>query len=104
MQPRGRDVQVLHRPAAEPGQVADVADHGAGYDRADAENAGQAGGYGLFLTDRGMRQLPAWLFGLAGIHGRSAVLAVAPAQIYAPGGRPPFVALACGVPKLVQSI
>ena len=49
----------------------------------------------LFLTDRGMRRLPAWLFGFAGIRGRAAVLAVTPAQIFTPpiqrGQRPPFV-------------
>jgi hypothetical protein len=49
----------------------------------------------MFLTDRGMRRLPAWLFGFAGVRGRAAVLAVAPARIFTPpirlGGRPPFV-------------
>ena|SRR5215472_9873800 len=49
----------------------------------------------VFLTDRGMRRLPAWLFGFAGISGQAAVLAVAPAQIFTPPiqrrGRPPFV-------------
>jgi hypothetical protein len=52
-------------------------------------------GTGVFLTDRGLRRLPAWLFGFVGIHGPAAVLAVAPAQIFSPpiptGGRPPVV-------------
>jgi hypothetical protein len=51
-------------------------------------------GTAVFLTDRGLRRLPAWLFGFPGIHGPAAVLAVAPAQIFSPpipaGGRPPF--------------
>jgi hypothetical protein len=37
-----------------------------------------------FMTDRGMRQLPAWLFGFRGIQGSAAVLAVAPAGIFSP--------------------
>ena len=56
----------------------------------------------MFLTDRGMRRLPAWLFGFAGIRGRAAVLAVAPAQIFTPpvqrDGRPPLVTSAVLAP------
>jgi hypothetical protein len=52
-------------------------------------------GTGVFLTDRGLRRLPAWLFGFAGVRGPAAVLAVAPAQIFRPpvpaGRRPPVV-------------
>jgi hypothetical protein len=52
-------------------------------------------GTGVFLTDRGPRRLPAWLFSFAGVRGPAAVLAVAPAQIFAPpipaGGQPSFV-------------
>jgi hypothetical protein len=39
---------------------------------------------GLFATDRGARQLPAWLFGFAGVPDPAAVLAVAPSRIFAP--------------------
>lgn len=52
-------------------------------------------GAAMFLTDRGLRRLPAWLFSFAAIRGPAAVLAVAPAQIFrlpAPAGeRPPLV-------------
>ena len=52
-------------------------------------------GAATFVTDRGPRQLPAWLFGFAGVRGTAAVLAVAPARVFplpAPaGGRPPLV-------------
>lgn len=52
-------------------------------------------GIGMFVTDRGLQRLPAWLFSFAGIRGPAAVLAVAPAEIFTPparpGGRPPFV-------------
>jgi hypothetical protein len=47
-----------------------------------------------FETDRGVRQLPAWVFTFAGISGWRAVLAVAPASIYplpAPLSTPPGV-------------
>jgi hypothetical protein len=39
-------------------------------------------GTGLFATDRGLRQLPAWLFGFAGVRDPAAVLAVAPSRIF----------------------
>ncbi len=43
-------------------------------------------GTGVFDTDRGLRRLPAWLFGLRDVRGPAAVLAVAPAAIFsAPG-------------------
>jgi len=52
-------------------------------------------GTGVFVTDRGVRRLPAWLFGFAGVRGPAAVLAVAPGDIFTPpvpaGGRPPVV-------------
>lgn len=52
-------------------------------------------GAGVFVTDRGPRRLPAWLFGFAGVRGPAAVLAAAPRGIFTPpipaGGRPPFV-------------
>ena len=41
-------------------------------------------GTGVFATDRGFRQLPAWLFGFAGVTDPAAVLAVAPSRIFAP--------------------
>jgi hypothetical protein len=41
-------------------------------------------GTGVFLTGRGLRRLPAWLFGFAGVHGLAAVLAVVPARIFSP--------------------
>ena len=41
-------------------------------------------GTGLFATDRGVRQLPAWLFGFAGVPDPAAALAVAPSRIFAP--------------------
>jgi hypothetical protein len=41
-------------------------------------------GTGLFATDRGSRELPAWLFGFAGVPDPAAVLAVAPSRIFAP--------------------
>jgi hypothetical protein len=51
-------------------------------------------GAAMFMTDRGLRRLPAWLFGFAAIRGTAAVLAVAPAQIFplpAPAnGQPPL--------------
>jgi hypothetical protein len=40
-------------------------------------------GTGLFLTDRGWRVLPAWLFSISGVHNPAKVLAVAPSAIYA---------------------
>lgn len=53
-------------------------------------------GTALFDTDRGPRQLPAWLFGLAGVRDPAGVLAVAAGRIFVPPGRPanprPFVA------------
>jgi hypothetical protein len=45
-------------------------------------------GTGVFATDRGVRQLPAWLFGFAGVLDPAAVLAVAPSRIFAPPARP----------------
>jgi hypothetical protein len=39
-------------------------------------------GSGLFLTDRGWRLLPAWLFSLSGVQNPAKVLAVAPKDIY----------------------
>ena len=45
-------------------------------------------GTGLFATDRGVRRLPAWLFGFAGIPDPAAVLAVAPSRIFAPPAGP----------------
>jgi hypothetical protein len=36
-------------------------------------------GTGVFVTDRGLRRLPAWQFGFAGVRGPAAVLAVAAA-------------------------
>jgi len=52
-------------------------------------------GTALFDTDRGPRQLPAWLFGLAGVRDPAGVLAVAPSRIFVPARRPadprPFV-------------
>jgi hypothetical protein len=52
-------------------------------------------GAATFVTDRGLRRLPAWLFSFAAVHGPAAVLAVAPAQIFplpAPAGeQPPLV-------------
>ena len=55
-------------------------------------------GTAVFDTDRGPRQLPAWLFGLAGVHDPAAVLAVAASRIFVPHGRPanghPFVLVA----------
>jgi hypothetical protein len=53
-------------------------------------------GAAAFSTDRGVRQLPAWLFGLAGVRDPVGVLAVAAGRIFAPRVRPangnPFVA------------
>jgi hypothetical protein len=40
-------------------------------------------GSGLFLTDRGWRVLPAWLFSLSGVQNPAKVLAVGPSAIYA---------------------
>jgi hypothetical protein len=52
-------------------------------------------GTAKFVTDRGLRRLPAWLLSFAGVRGPAAVLAVAPAQIFPSpvpaGGRPPLV-------------
>ena len=53
-------------------------------------------GAAMFMTDRGLRRLPAWLFGFAAIRGTAAVLAVAPAQIF------PLPASANGQPPLVN--
>ena len=39
-------------------------------------------GSGLFLTDRGWRVLPAWLFSLSGIQNPAKVFAVGPSAIY----------------------
>jgi hypothetical protein len=44
-------------------------------------------GTGVFPTDRGLRQLPAWLFAFRGIQDPAAVLAVAPSRIFSPPGR-----------------
>jgi len=41
---------------------------------------------GTFRTDRGERTLPAWLFSLVGVQAPVAVLAVAPAALWAPDG------------------
>jgi hypothetical protein len=53
-------------------------------------------GTAVFNTDRGARQLPAWLFGLAGVRDPVGVLAVAGRRIFAPRARSasgnPFVA------------
>lgn len=53
-------------------------------------------GTAVFDTDRGPRQLPAWLFGLAGVRDPAGVLAIARSRIFTPRGRPangrPFVA------------
>jgi hypothetical protein len=43
---------------------------------------GVALGTGLFLTDRGWRTLPAWLFSLSGVQNPAKVLAVALSDIY----------------------
>ena len=55
-------------------------------------------GTAVFNTDRGARQLPAWLFGLAGVRDPVGVLAVANSRIFVPRVRPangnPFVAAA----------
>jgi len=52
-------------------------------------------GTAVFDTDRGQQQLPAWLFGLAGVRDPVGVLAVAASRRFAPPGRPanghPFV-------------
>ena len=39
-------------------------------------------GLATFTTDRGLRELPAWLFDLITVHGYVAVLAVAPSAVY----------------------
>jgi hypothetical protein len=39
-------------------------------------------GSGLFLTDRGYRDLPAWLFSLSGVQNPAKVLAVRPSAVY----------------------
>jgi hypothetical protein len=44
-------------------------------------------GTALFDTDRGLRDLPAWLFALAGVRDPAGVLAVAPGRIFTPPGR-----------------
>ena len=59
-------------PAAAPGPAAGIRL------KVSTVRLGRAG----FMTDRGMRQLPAWLFGFRGIQGPAAVLAVAPAGIF----------------------
>jgi hypothetical protein len=46
------------------------------------ETTGVRLGSGLFLTDRGWRELPAWLFTLAGVENPATVLAIAPSAIY----------------------
>ena len=50
-------------------------------------------GAGPFLTDRGWRTLPAWLFSLSGVQNPAKVLAVAPSALYTAaathGGRSP---------------
>lgn len=45
-------------------------------------------GTAVFDTDRGPRQLPAWLFGLAGVRDPAGVLAVAGSRIFTPQRRP----------------
>jgi hypothetical protein len=45
-------------------------------------STGVALGSGLFLTDRGWRVLPAWLFSLSGVQNPAKVLAIAPSYIY----------------------
>jgi hypothetical protein len=48
-------------------------------------------GSGVFLTDRGWRVLPAWLFSLSGVENPAKVLAVRPSDIYsAPAARGGF--------------
>jgi hypothetical protein len=44
-------------------------------------------GAGTFLTDRGDRTMPAWLFSLAGVENPVTVLAVAPSVTWSPQGR-----------------
>jgi hypothetical protein len=68
-------------------------------------------GSGLFLTDRGWRILPAWLFSLAGVQNPAKVLAVGPAAIFsAPdtkGGNSPAqlsVTVARGGRRVVANI
>lgn len=46
------------------------------------ETIGVRLGSGLFLTDRGWRELPAWLYSLSGVENPATVLAVAPSIIY----------------------
>jgi hypothetical protein len=40
-------------------------------------------GSGLFLTDRGWKVLPAWVFSISEVHNPAKVLAVAPSALYA---------------------
>jgi hypothetical protein len=47
-------------------------------------------GEGTFLTDRGQKTMPAWLFSLAGIDGTVSVLAVAPSAQWLPPGSSPM--------------
>lgn len=47
-------------------------------------------GEATFLTDRGLKSLPAWVFSLAGIDGAFSVLAVAPSAQWAPPGSAPM--------------
>ena len=47
-----------------------------------ARTTGVQLGSGLFLTDRGWRVLPAWLFSLTGVQNSAKVLAVGPSAIY----------------------
>lgn len=44
-------------------------------------------GAGTFLTDRGDKTMPAWLFSLAGVENPVTVLAVAPSVTWSPHGR-----------------
>lgn len=46
-------------------------------------------GEGTFLTDRGWKSMPAWLFSLAGVDGVVSVLAVAPSAQWLPPGWSP---------------
>ncbi len=55
-------------------------------------------GSGLFLTDRGWRTLPAWLFSLTGVQNPAEVLAVAPSAIY------PGPATGAGLPPAQLSV
>jgi hypothetical protein len=52
-------------------------------------------GTGMFLTDRGDKALPAWLFSMAGVDGPASVLAISPEAQWSPrqaiGSRGSFV-------------